>query len=193
MKITTIEKTLRARKPSQLSFGVQSEFAFLGRSNVGKSSLLNHLIQNKRTAKVSQTPGKTRSIDFYKINEKFIFVDLPGYGYAKLPASVLSAWKELIEYYLENTRALKVAFVLVDIRHTPSQKDEIMVDWLRHYDRDFAIIATKADKLSRNKCIAQVSSIQKHFSLQSTEKIFPFSVKDGEKREKLWKFIESKI
>jgi len=193
MKITTIEKTLRARKPSQLSFGVLSEFAFLGRSNVGKSSLLNHLIRHKGTAKVSQTPGKTRSIDFYKINEKIIFVDLPGYGYAKLPSTVLALWKELIEYYLENTRSLKVAFVLVDIRHTPSEKDDMMVEWLRHYGRDFAIIATKADKLSRNKCMAQIGSIRKHFSLQDTEKIFPFSIKDGEKREKLWKFIESKI
>lgn len=193
MKINSVEKALVARKSSQFVSNNIPEFAFLGRSNVGKSSFLNHLLKNKRTAKVSQTPGKTRSVDFYKVNKKFFFVDLPGYGYAKLPTDVTNAWRELIESYLKNSESLKIAFVLVDIRHTPMEKDRMMVEWLRYYSHDFAIIATKSDKLTKNKIFANVKKIEKHFGVEGKNLVFPFSIKEGKCREKVWGFISSKM
>ncbi len=191
MKISSVEKIVKARKPSQFPFDGGKEVAFIGRSNVGKSSLINHLLKHRGLAKTSQTPGKTRSIDFYEVNKRFFFVDLPGYGYAKLPLDVLEGWKALIESYLKDRKSLKLALVLVDIRHTPTEKDNMMVEWLKFYEQDFLVIATKSDKLSRGKAIRQVQAIEKHFGLKGN--VIPFSVKDGKCREKVWGVISSKI
>jgi GTP-binding protein len=127
------------------------QIAFVGRSNVGKSSLLNMLADNKKLAKTSNTPGRTRLINYFLINESFYFVDLPGYGFAKASKSESSAWQSLIEPYLVNYSNLKCVCVLVDIRHIPSDLDQVMINFLFHYNIPFLIIATKCDKLSKSK------------------------------------------
>ena len=135
------------------------EIAFAGRSNVGKSSLLNLLTNRKNLARVSGSPGKTRTINFYRINDSFRIVDLPGYGYAKVSKSVTESWGSMMETYFQSRQGLVKVIQLVDIRHAPSRQDVEMYQYLRHYGLDGLVVATKADKVSRNemqKCIRQI-------------------------------------
>lgn len=151
------------------------EIAFAGRSNVGKSSLLNLLTGRKKLAKVSGNPGKTRTINFYRINDTFRIVDLPGYGYAKVSKSVSESWGSMMETYFENRQGLIKVVQLVDIRHAPSKQDVQMYDFLRHYGLDGLVAATKADKVSRNelqKCIRQIRTTLK---LSADDKVIPVS------------------
>lgn len=127
------------------------EIAFVGRSNVGKSSLINLLTNNKKLAKTSGNPGKTRTINYFLINNSFYFVDLPGYGYAKVPKDLQESWGRMMEQYLIDREELKVIIVLVDIRHKPSKGDENMMEFIKHYDIPFIVAATKADKISRGQ------------------------------------------
>ena len=127
------------------------QIAFVGRSNVGKSSLLNMLVGKNKLAKTSQTPGRTRLINYFMINDSFYFVDLPGYGYAKASKTEVNSWQSLLEPYLKNNQDLKCVCVLVDIRHKPSELDVLMIDFLSHYTIPFIIVATKADKLSKSQ------------------------------------------
>ncbi len=137
-----------AKKQDLKDFGMP-EFAFVGRSNVGKSSLINALTNRKKLAKASSTPGRTRLINYFKINNSFMFVDLPGYGYALAGKEEQAKWQELIGAYLENSKQLKRVFVLVDIRHEPNERDKIMLNYLFYYNIPFNVIATKADKISK--------------------------------------------
>lgn len=151
------------------------EIAFAGRSNVGKSSLLNLLVNRKNLARVSGSPGKTRTINFYQINDEFRIVDLPGYGYAKVSKSVTENWGEMIESYLAGRQGLLKVVQLVDIRHTPSSQDIQMYEWLKHYGLDGIVVATKSDKISRNEMSKNLSQIRKTLGLSKEDIIIPVS------------------
>jgi GTP-binding protein len=151
------------------------EIAFAGRSNVGKSSLLNLLTCRKNLAKVSGSPGKTRTINFYRINDAFRIVDLPGYGYAKLSKSVTAGWGGMVEAYLKGRKGLALVVLLADIRHKPSAQDMQLAEWLRHYDIRTLTVATKADKVSRGAVAGQLSLIRESLGLPKEERIIPVS------------------
>ncbi|MDD3168990.1 MAG: ribosome biogenesis GTP-binding protein YihA/YsxC [Eubacteriales bacterium] len=164
-----------AVKKSQYPEDNKKEIAFAGRSNVGKSSLLNLLVNRKNLARVSGSPGKTRTINFYEINDEFRIVDLPGYGYAKVSKSVTEGWGDMIEAYLAGRHGLLKVVQLVDIRHTPSAQDVQMYEWLKHYGFDGIVVATKADKISRNEMTKCVSDIRKTLGLAPEDKVIPIS------------------
>ena len=152
-----------------------AEIAFAGRSNVGKSSLLNLLTNRKSLARVSGNPGKTRTINFYRINDAFRIVDLPGYGYAKVSKSVTENWGAMMEEYFENRQGLKKVVQLVDIRHAPSAQDQQMYEYLRHYGMDGIVVATKADKVSRNELQKCMKTIRQTLKLGPEDLVIPVS------------------
>ena len=164
-----------AVKPSQYPPENIKEIAFAGRSNVGKSSLLNLITGRKKLARVSGSPGKTRTINFYIINDEFRIVDLPGYGYAKVSKSMSEGWGEMMERYLENRPNLVKVIQLVDIRHEPSKQDVEMYNYLRHYGLDGIVVATKADKISRNQLPKHIKMIKQTLKLSSDDKVIPVS------------------
>lgn len=150
------------------------EVAFVGRSNVGKSSSINSLLNRRNFARVSQTPGKTRTINFYLINEEFFFVDLPGYGYAKVSKTEKASWGKIMERYLTSRDELCRIYLLVDIRHEPTNDDKAMYDWVKYFGYECTVVATKADKISRGKYQKHMSIIRKKLGL-TDEKIIPVS------------------
>lgn len=156
------------------------EIALVGRSNVGKSSLINKIANRKKLAKSSSTPGKTRTINYYYINDKFYLVDLPGYGYAKVSKTEKQKWGKMIEDYLSSREPLQGVIQLVDIRHAPSRDDIIMKEWLEHYQIPILIIATKADKVSRGARQKQLSEIRKTLNLAVDQTPICFSAETGE-------------
>lgn len=151
------------------------EIAFAGRSNVGKSSLLNMMIKRKALARVSGSPGKTRTINFYEINGDFRIVDLPGYGYAKVSRSISENWGDMVERYLQNREGLLKVVQLVDIRHAPSNQDVQMTEYLKHYNLDGYVVATKADKVSRNEMGKNLGLIRKTLNLSKEDQLIPVS------------------
>ncbi len=175
IKIKKSELETVAVKPSQYPPVGLPEIAFAGRSNVGKSSLLNLLTGRKALARVSGSPGKTRTINFYKVNDEFRIVDLPGYGYAKISKSVSENWGEMMEAYLSNREGLKKVIQLVDVRHTPSAQDVQMYEYLKYYGLDGIVVATKADKVSRNELQKCISVIRKTLDLSPEDKVIPIS------------------
>ena len=172
------------------------EIAFAGRSNVGKSSLLNLLTNRKKLARVSQSPGKTRTINFYEINDSFRIVDLPGYGYAKVSKSVSESWGKMMERYFETRQGLQTrqgllkVIQLVDIRHEPSKQDVQMYDYLKHYDLDGIVVATKADKISRNQYQKSEKVIRQTLGMKPEDKVIPISSLKKTGHEKLLEEIE---
>lgn len=175
MKINHAELETVAVKPNQYPPQDMYEIAFAGRSNVGKSSLLNLLTHRKNLARVSGSPGKTRTINFYLIDGEFRIVDLPGYGYAKVSKSVAEGWGDMMETYLGNRPNLLKVVQLVDIRHAPSKQDIEMYSYLRHYGLDGLVVATKADKISRNQMQKQVKLIRETLKLSGDDKVIPVS------------------
>jgi len=175
IKIKKSELETVAVKPSQYPPAGLPEIAFAGRSNVGKSSLLNLLTGRKALARVSGSPGKTRTINFYKVNDAFRIVDLPGYGYAKISKSVSENWGEMMESYLSNREGLKKVIQLVDVRHAPSAQDVQMYEYLKYYGLDGIVVATKADKVSRNELQKCISVIRKTLGLSPEDKVIPIS------------------
>lgn len=175
MIIKKAELVAVAVKKNQYPEDDKKEIAFAGRSNVGKSSLLNLLVNRKNLARVSGSPGKTRTINFYEINDEFRIVDLPGYGYARVSKSVTENWGEMIEGYLANRQGLLKVVQLVDIRHEPSAQDIQMYQWLRHYGFDGIVVATKSDKISRNEMAKNISCIRKTLGLSPEDKVIPVS------------------
>lgn len=175
MIIKNAELVAVAVKPEQYPPDDRVEIAFAGRSNVGKSSLLNLMTGRKSLARVSGSPGKTRTINFYEINGEFRIVDLPGYGYAKVSKQVTAGWGEMVEKYLENRDYLRKVVQLVDIRHLPTNQDIQMYEYLRHYGLDGLVVATKADKVSRNELAKQIAQIRKTFNLSKEDKVIPVS------------------
>lgn len=175
MKINHAELETVAVKPNQYPPQDMYEIAFAGRSNVGKSSLLNLLTHRKNLARVSGSPGKTRTINFYLIDGEFRIVDLPGYGYAKVSKSVSEGWGDMMETYLGNRPNLLKVVQLVDIRHAPSKQDIEMYSYLQHYGLDGLVVATKADKISRNQMQKQVKLIRETLKLSGDDKVIPVS------------------
>ena len=175
MVIKKAELEAVAVKKNQYPEDNTAEIAFAGRSNVGKSSLLNLLTNRRSLARVSGNPGKTRTINFYRINDAFRIVDLPGYGYAKLSKSVTENWGAMMEAYFQNRQGLKKVVQLVDIRHAPSAQDQQMYDYLRHYGLDGIVVATKADKVSRNELQKCIKTIRQTLKLGPEDLVIPVS------------------
>ena len=175
---------------SRLPENSKPEFAFAGRSNVGKSSLINGLMNRKSLARVSSEPGKTRTINYYNINDAFYFVDLPGYGFAKVSQAEKESWGNMIEGYLKKSRMLKQIFLLVDIRHAPSAGDRQMAEWIRAQGREPVIIATKLDKINRSQRAGQLKLIRQTLELGPETQIFPYSAETKEGREEIYTYLE---
>ncbi|MBE5923414.1 MAG: YihA family ribosome biogenesis GTP-binding protein [Lachnospiraceae bacterium] len=169
------------------------EIAFAGKSNVGKSSLINGLLNRKALARTSSTPGKTQTINFYNINEQFYFVDLPGYGYAKVSAKERENWGKMIERYLNNSEKLVLVFLLVDIRHDPSANDKMMYDWIVESGFSPVIIATKLDKIKRSQYHKNMSAIRKKLGMDSEDMMFAYSALTKQGRDEILDFIEENI
>lgn len=179
-----------AVKAYQYPDDTMPEIAFAGRSNVGKSSLLNLLTGRKSLARVSGSPGKTRTINFYKINDTFRIVDLPGYGYAKVSKSMSRDWGPMMEEYFQKRKGLKKVIQLVDIRHAPSAQDVQMYRYLRHYGLDGIVAATKADKVSRNEMQKCISQIRKTLELGNEDLVIPISALKRTGHDKLLEIME---
>ncbi len=189
MKIKSTEFITSAVKPSQYPPAVFPEIAFAGRSNVGKSSLINTLLNRKRLVKTSSTPGRTQLINFFLINEKFSFVDLPGYGYAKVPASIQKTWGPMIETYFAYRKSLHGIVLIMDTRRMPGKYELDLMDWLCHYNIPTVLILTKADKLSKTKQIKQHLSISKALSVDKNNLIL-FSAKSRQGKDNVWDAVE---
>lgn len=171
MKIRSAEITMSAVSKKQYPAEGIPEIALAGRSNVGKSSVINGLLNRKNFARTSSTPGKTRTINFYLINNEFYFVDLPGYGYARVSKSEKEKWGGIMERYLEDRDELCAILLLVDIRHNPTADDKMMYDWIKHFGYKCIVVATKADKISRGKYQKHVSAIRKTLQMDKDEKV----------------------
>lgn len=188
MKIKDIRMDMSAVKKEQYPDDGLPQIAFVGRSNVGKSSSINTLLNRKKIARVSQTPGKTRTINFYKINSEFYFVDLPGYGYAKLSKEEKSSWGKVMEEYFINSKNLIHVFILVDIRHEPKEDDVLMLDFVRHYGIPVSIIATKSNKVTRNDAAISKRTIKSKMKLEG-ERILPISALKKTGVEEIWNHV----
>lgn len=175
---------------SQFPENVLPEFAFAGKSNVGKSSLINTLMNRKSLARTSSQPGKTQTINFYNINDQLYFVDLPGYGYAKVSLEAKAKWGKMIERYLKKSSVLKRVFLLVDIRHEPSENDKTMYDWIIYQGYQPVVIATKLDKLKRSQVARQVKILREGLGMAKEEVLIPFSAETKQGREEIWKLME---
>ncbi|MCI7678606.1 ribosome biogenesis GTP-binding protein YihA/YsxC [Hornefia butyriciproducens] len=190
LKINKSELEAVAVRPAQYPPDGPAEIAFAGRSNVGKSSLLNLLTGRKNLARVSGAPGKTRTINFYRINDRFRIVDLPGYGYAKVSKSVTEDWGQMMERYLGTREGLRCVIQLVDIRHAPTRQDLQMYEYLRHYGLDGIVVATKADKVSRNEQAKNLAGIRKELKLGPEDILLPVSALKRTGTEQLLDVIE---
>lgn len=191
LNINNVELEAVAVKKEQYPTGGIPEVAFAGKSNVGKSSLINTMIARKALARTSQNPGKTRTINFYNVENEVMFVDLPGYGYAKAPKHEIEKWGVMIESYLLKREELKTIILLIDIRHTPSENDILMYQWLKHYGHKITIVATKTDKLKRSQVAKYLSVIIKTLNLNKDDMIIPFSSETKSGRTELWNVIAS--
>ncbi len=167
------------------------EFAFSGKSNVGKSSLINALMNRKAYARISAQPGKTQTINYYNINQELYFVDLPGYGYAKVPESEKARWGKMIERYLRNSAQLKQVFLLVDIRHEPGKNDIQMFNWILNAGYEPVVIATKLDKIKKSQLAKQKKLIRETLGMRKDELLIPFSAQTKEGREDIYAVLES--
>lgn len=176
---------------SRLPQNTLPEVAFAGKSNVGKSSLINCLLNRKALARTSSQPGKTQTINFYKVNEEAYLVDLPGYGYAKASAEIRADWGKMIERYLHSSRQLRAVFLLIDIRHEPSANDQEMYRWIVAQGYEPVIIATKLDKLKRSQVPKQIRLVRETLELPTGTVLIPFSAQTRQGREEIWDAIES--
>jgi GTP-binding protein len=186
MKIESAEFVVTAMNHEHYPPAQYPEIAFIGRSNVGKSSMINSLINRKKLVKTSSTPGKTRAINFFLINQRWMFVDLPGYGYARVPADIRQSWRPMVEAYLKNRENLTAVVLIMDFRLAPTQYDLQMIEWLDHHDVPFLMVATKADKIRRNgrrKMLGKYMDVLGH----DTDRLIVFSSNNGEGREAVWR------
>lgn len=176
---------------SKLPENTMPEIAFAGKSNVGKSSLINALMNRKSYARISATPGKTQTINFYSINEEMYLVDLPGYGYAKVSEKEKAQWGKLVERYLHGSSMLKAVFLLIDIRHVPSANDRMMYEWILDKGFQPIMILTKLDKLKRSQVQKQIKVVKEGLKLVPGTRVIPFSSVTKQGREEIWEVIES--
>ena len=175
---------------SKLPENDKAEIAFAGKSNVGKSSLINALMNRKSLARTSAQPGKTQTINFYNINDAMYLVDLPGYGFAKVPQSEKIKWGKLIERYLQNSKQLRAVFLLIDIRHAPSQNDVIMYNWIIENGYNPIIIATKLDKIKRSQINKNVKIIKETLKAEKGTSVIPFSAETKQGRDEIWELMD---
>lgn len=190
MKITSAEFIKSAFAEEHWTTDGLPEIAFLGRSNVGKSSLINSLLQRKALARTSNTPGRTQSINFFLINDKFYFVDLPGYGYAKVSKTMRQDWGKMAEDYLLKRRELRLFIQLVDARHKPTELDRALNEWLEYHEKKTLVVATKADKMSNNQLIKAMREIE---AALPDRQIVAYSSETGKGREAVWREIEKSL
>lgn len=178
---------------SKLPKNTLPEIAFAGKSNVGKSSLINGLLNRKSLARTSSSPGKTQTINFYNINKELYFVDLPGYGYAKVSQEIRNKWGKMIERYLHTSDKLKAIFLLIDIRHAPGENDKTMYDWIVSNGYEPIIICTKLDKIKRSQQAKNIKVIKESLGLGAETKIIPFSAVSKQGKEEIWNVIQTTI
>jgi GTP-binding protein len=190
MKITSAEFLKSAFTEPDWPGDAKPEVAFMGRSNVGKSSLLNSLLGVRGLARISSTPGRTQSLNFFTINKQFRFVDLPGFGYARVPKALRSSWGEMVTSYLAKREQLVLSIHIVDSRHEPTQLDLQLHEWLEHAAKPRLIVATKSDKLSNNELKESLGRVKRVFS---TDRVVAFSAKTGRGRNELWQTIEAAL
>ncbi|TCS70045.1 ribosome biogenesis GTP-binding protein YihA/YsxC [Effusibacillus lacus] len=190
MIIHSSEFVISAVGPKQYPEGGQPEIALAGRSNVGKSSLINRLINRKNLARTSAKPGKTQTLNFYHINKSFYFVDLPGYGFARVPKSVKDQWAKFIEQYLSKRDSLKVVLQLIDLRHPPTSEDISMFEWLGHFGLPRIVVTTKADKIARGHWLKHQKVIREALKVPKDVPMVLFSSETGVGKEELWGLLE---
>lgn len=190
MKITSAVFVKSAAKASQYAPDVLPEVAFVGRSNSGKSSLINALTGQSRLAKTSNSPGRTQLIQFFTINRNLSFADLPGYGYAKVPISMKESWRPMIETYLRDRTNLRLVVLIADIRRDITDEERLLIDWLTLYGRPVILVLSKIDKLSKNQQFVRLKHVRGSLNALPLEDIFPYSAKTGEGKDKIWLRIE---
>lgn len=189
--INNVKLDISAGNKNQFPSNNLPQIAFVGKSNVGKSSLINSMIYRKSLAHTSNSPGKTRTINFYNVENELYFVDLPGYGYARASKTQIQKWSRLIESYLSGKNNLRLILLLIDIRHVPSENDKMMYDWLIFHNFNTIIVATKADKIKSSAIELHIENIKN--KLCSDKIILPFSSKTNFNRDELWKIIKNSI
>jgi len=190
MEVNNVSLAAVGVKHEQYPKDGKPEVAFVGKSNVGKSTLINTLVNRKSLARTSSSPGKTRTINFYDVENMMYIVDLPGYGYAKAPKTEIEKWGRMIEDYLLKRETLSGIIMLVDIRHEPGGNDILMYNWLKHYEYDIVIIATKSDKIKRSQVSKQLAMIKKAFGLEPCDRLIPFSGLSKDGKTEVWDEIE---
>ncbi|MBA4541420.1 YihA family ribosome biogenesis GTP-binding protein [Thermoactinomyces daqus] len=190
MLVKKAEFVISAVKPAQYPEDALPEIALAGRSNVGKSSLINCLIQRKNLARTSSKPGKTQTINFYRINDQLYFADVPGYGFARVPKSVRQSWGKMMETYLTGRETLKGVIQVVDLRHPPTADDQNMYQYLKHFGIPVIVVATKADKISRGKWQKHLKAVREGLELHQGDPLLLFSSETAYGKEQLWKEIE---
>lgn len=193
MKIKSVNLETVCGITSKLPENTLPEIAFAGKSNVGKSSLINALMNRKSYARTSAQPGKTQTINFYNINEELYFVDLPGYGYAKVSLEIKEKWGKMIERYLHKSKQLRLVFLLIDIRHEPSNNDCIMYNWIVEQGFHPVIIATKLDKINRSQVQKHMKIIKEKLKVLPGTPMIPFSAQTKQGREEIWDMIEGLV
>ncbi|MBO0962813.1 YihA family ribosome biogenesis GTP-binding protein [Neobacillus sp. MM2021_6] len=191
MKVVSSDIVISAVKPDQYPETELPEFALAGRSNVGKSSFINKMLNRKGLARISSKPGKTQTLNFYLINEILHFVDVPGYGYAKVSKSERAAWGKMIETYFTSREQLRAAVLIVDLRHPPTRDDIMMYDFLKHYEIPCVIIATKADKIPKGKWQKHLKVTRETLDLDKNDHLLLFSSETGEGKDQAWKILQS--
>ncbi|GAA0333762.1 ribosome biogenesis GTP-binding protein YihA/YsxC [Bacillus carboniphilus] len=191
MIIHSAEIYISAVKPEQYPPGFEPEFALAGRSNVGKSSFINKMLNRKNLARTSSKPGKTQTLNFYHINESFYFVDVPGYGYAKVSKKEREAWGRMMETYFSSREQLKTVLLIVDLRHPPSKDDVTMYGFLKHFELNCTVIATKADKVPKGKWQKHVKIVKETLDFDPSDNLIVFSSETGEGKDKAWGLLQS--
>ena len=189
MKINQAEIVISAASQKQYPGEGLPEIALAGRSNVGKSSFINKLINRKNLARTSSKPGKTQTLNFYKLNDSFYFVDVPGYGYAKVAKSERDKWGPMMEEYFQNRETLKAVVLVCDLRHEPSDGDVQMYDFLKHLELPIIIVATKLDKVQKSKRHKQLKLVKQTFEVDETDIVIPFSSETAEGKDEAWKAL----
>lgn len=190
MVIKNVELETVCGIKSKLPENLFPEVAFAGKSNVGKSSLLNALVNRKSLARTSSQPGKTQTINFYNVNKSLYLVDLPGYGYASASKEIRESWGKMIERYLHTSKKLKQVFLLIDIRHEPSANDKMMYEWIKSQGYETTVIATKLDKIKRSQKDKQLKLIRETLGCEKDALLIPFSAETKQGREEIWEVID---
>ena len=193
MKVNSADIVISAASKNQYPKAPIPEIALAGRSNVGKSSFINRMIQRKNLARTSSKPGKTQTLNFYIINDKFHFVDVPGYGYAKVSKKERAKWGAMMEEYFAEREQVKATALIIDIRHKPTEDDQLMYDYLKHFDLPVMVIATKLDKIKKGQRKKQLKMIQDVLEMEEEDALIPFSSETGEGKDVAWKTMLSHL